>query len=89
MKKTHVELWAFGSNGQLVATGLVTPAGVCGSLFKNFPCAYGESASPLSGMIKVDGNFGYGVTDKSELEWKLRAKRTYRAVRFQRVIVDF
>lgn len=89
MKKTHVELWAFGSNGQLVATGLVTPAGVCGSLAKRFLCSYGSNKVELKDVNNVEGNFGYGVTDRSELEWKLRVKQTYHAVRFQRVIVDF
>lgn len=87
MKKTHVELWAFGSNGQLVATGLVTPAGVCGSIRKVFPCVYGKCASHLKGSMV--GAFGYGVTDTSEEAWKQRAKQCYQAVRFQRVIVGF
>lgn len=87
MKKTHVELWAFGSNGQLVTTGLVTPAGICGSLEKIFPCCYGKFASHLKDT--VEGTFGYGVTDASEKAWKQRAKVWYKAVRFQRVIVDF
>lgn len=87
MKKTHVELWAFGSNGQLVATGLVTPAGVCGSKQKIFHCIYGKYEGYLKG-IRV-GAFGYGVTDTSEVAWKQRAKQCYQAVRFQRVIVDF
>lgn len=87
MKKTHVELWAFGSNGQLVTTGLVTPAGICGSSEKIFPCGYGKCASYLKN--RVEGTFGYGVTDASEKDWKQRAKVWYKAVRFQRVIVDF
>lgn len=87
MKKTHVELWAFGAGGKLVATGLVTPAGVCCSYEKIFPCSYGNSPGFMKELR--EGSFGYGVTDYNERAWKERAKRYYRAVRFQRVLVDF
>lgn len=84
MKKTHVELWAFDGNGNQVASGLVTPAGVCGARSKIFPAYYGSNRRSLK-----HGNFGFGVTDNTEAEWKARTKARYGAVRFQRVLVDF
>lgn len=84
MKKTHVELWAFDGKGKQVASGLVTPAGVCGARSKILPAYYGSSRRTI-----YTGNFGYIVTDNTEAEWKARVKVQYRAVRFQRVLVDF
>lgn len=81
--KRHVELWAFNSKGEHVATGLVTPAGVCG--FRPHRLNYFRRAIHVLGY-KTRG-FGYGVTDKSESQFKERTKAYYRAVRFQRVLV--
>lgn len=84
MKKTHVELWAFDGNGNQVASGLVTPAGVCGAISKVFPVRYGTNS-----LSAKQGSFGYGVTDATEVEWKHRMRSENGVVRFQRVLVDF
>lgn len=78
MKKTHVELWAFDGNGKHCSTGVVTPAGVVGFL------------SSKSIMMDFHNcKHGYGVTDFNERAWKRRARSSHKAVRFQRVIVNF
>ena len=74
--KKHVEWRGFNSEGVRVATGLVTPAGVCGF-------------SVESGTIHADytrSAFGFCVTDRSVRAWKRRVCIRYKAVRFQRVI---
>lgn len=83
MKNTHVELWAFDGNGKHCATGVVTPAGVIGFTHSRFTYSKGLMENFHS------GKHGYGVTDFNERTWKRRVKVQYKAVRFQRVIVDF
>ena len=78
MKKTHVEVWGYDKDGKVVANGLVTPGGICGS----------TSRLPFTPRYGIKG-FGYGITDLSLPEWKRRVKRDKGAIRFQRVIVDF
>lgn len=79
MKKTHVEIWGDNRDGHVVTNGLITPAGVCGS----------TSRFPFTIDSYQGGSFGYLVTTKTLREWKEYSKRRYKAVRFQRVIVDF
>lgn len=74
--KRHVELWAFNSKGQHVATGLVTPAGVCG--FATSRCIHVDYSKR---------GFGFGVTNSSVNLWKYWVKTKHNAVRFQRVVV--
>lgn len=81
MKIRYVEHKAFNNKGQVVASCLQAPAGICGFLLNR-----ADNAVTHRYQYKRP-DFGYYVNHDTLSEWKLWVRR-YGAVRFQKVIVE-
>lgn len=79
-KATHVMHYGYDSSNNLVVTGMETPAGIAGFI---------SSKHILTSVIEYHRNgFGYGISYPSLRNFKAHAKSHYRAVRYQKAIIN-